>query len=39
MNKDLMEKIIDKDKALKKAKRSNNIDDWKFAKNSKKRNG
>ena len=32
MNKDIMERIIDKDKALKKAKRTNNLEDWKMAK-------
>ena len=31
MNKDLMEKIIDKDKALRKAKRTNNSYDWENA--------
>ena len=32
MNKDIMEKIIDKDKALKKAKNSNKKEDWDIAK-------
>ena len=32
MNKDLMERIIDKDKALKKAKKNNNQSDWEKAK-------
>ena len=32
MNKDIMEKIINKDKALKKAKKSNNQEDWDLAK-------
>ena len=32
MNKDIMEKIIDKDKALKKAKKSNILKDWENAK-------
>ena len=32
MNKDLMERIIDKDKALKKAKKTNNLIDWTNAK-------
>ena len=32
MNKDIMEKIIDKDKALKKAKRTNILEDWDLAK-------
>ena len=39
MNKDLMEKIIDKDKALKKAKKSNNLIDWEYAKKVRKEVG
>ena len=32
MNRDIMERIIDKDKALAKAKKTGNIDDWNIAK-------
>ena len=32
MNKDIMERIIDKDKAIKKAKKSNDKNDWEYAK-------